>query len=234
MEQFELNNASPPKRGRGRPPLAARVQLPPPPLKAKRGRPPLPPKTPPASSDGQLVMFADQAAPPQKYASLADAARHCKVTDRTLKTYFEKYPDLAQCALRARGTRGADSWQIDLEALDGWRRRSGMLLFNDVQLPGEGGTAARPITAQERRASLQSEMLEITLQEKKGNLYDKTEVTLKLRTAMAHFAKTLDNLPQNMGRELGWDGDAIEKMRDSLDVARRTMVFEIGELFLES
>lgn len=209
------------RRGRGRPrkfPLAE--------PQPRRGRPP---KTPPAGTDAekQIVMFKDLK--DSRIVSLEAAALHCKVTGRTMKLYFEKYFDLAASAIVSRGAKGVDSWQIDLEALDRWRHQTGYLVHDDGEL-GENGPTRRRVSSTERRAALQADMLEMRIARDRGEVLDKTEVYSKLRTAFAHVAKGLDNMPQKLGAVCNLPGDVIEKMRDQLDLIRRALVMEIQDM----
>lgn len=212
------------------------------PAKRARGRPSrgnMPPKMtmePVGASlstalPGQTSLFME---PMKKLHSLEEAALHCKVTARTLKLYMEKYPDLVASAVKARGTgHKSNGWQIDLVALDTWRRKTGFLVTDDIGPMGEFGTTRRRIPETERRARLQSEMLEMEIAQKRGNLIDKTEVISKMRTAFARLAKRLDLLPNIVGRKCELSPEVVEVMRNELDGARRSLALDSDEYFSE-
>ena len=217
MESNTSEN-TPVKRGRGRPPKVALTAAP------RRGRPP---KQDAAPQQSQPSMFDNL--PVTKIASLEAAAMHCRCTGRTMKLYFEKYSDLAERAIKSRGMKGPDSWQIDLNELDRWRQETGFLVFDDESVGGTG-PLRRNISATEKRAGLQAEKLEMEIARIRGEVLDKTEVVSKLRTAFAQLAKGLDNMPAKLGATCNLPGDVIEKMRDQLDTMRRALVVEIKDL----
>ena len=214
-------DTAPPRRGRGRPrkfPLEAAAM-------PRRGRPP---KSAAQDKDGQISMFSTMPAPAAKTASLEGAAMHCGVTGRTMKLYFSKYPELAARTVVARGAKGVDSWTIDLDALDKWRHETGFLVFQDGVMGEQGAT--RRINATERRADLQAQMLEMELARARDQVLDRTEVESKLRTAFAHVAKGLDDMPQKLGAVCDLPGDVVEKMMENMDILRRSLVMEIADL----
>lgn len=156
----------------------------------------------------------------KKYANLRDAAGHCGCTPPTLRNYISKYPDLP---VHKRGV-GREGWQIDLEKLDAWRKKTGLLCEN-IRLPGDVGTT-RKIKQSERKSKIQTDLLELELKKKMGELVDRQQVVSHLSTKLAQFGKRMDLLPAMIGRKCTLAPAVIEEIRKYLNDAREALIRE--------
>lgn len=160
------------------------------------------------------------------YATMEEAGIHCGVSDTTIRDYVKRYPDLP---VHRKGTGGKkNGYQFDLDDLDRWREKNNLLNWSPRMLAGEGAQSQnndpnmpqRPTSTKDRRALIQTELLQIELDKEKGLLVDRAEVIKACSTIFARLARQLDLIPGSIGRELSLVPELVELLRDKLDKAR--------------
>lgn len=164
------------------------------------------------------------------YVTMEELGKHVGAHPKTVRRYIDKYPDLADAVISRGEDDGSQGWKIDLEKVDKWRIRNGIWVGNN-SMDEDGNPVARSIN--EKKSSLQTELLEIQIKEKRGMLIDRTVVVSQLRTAFAYLAKEFDLMPGMIARDLGWAPDTTDKFRIRLEDYRRALVRECKDFLKE-
>lgn len=147
------------------------------------------------------------------------AAAHCKVSAATLTNYKSRFPELP---VEKMGS-GREGWVIDLDKLDAWRAKTGLLNWNPATTSTDG-MILRNQRPPDPRHELQAEMIRMQLAERRGLLVERADVVKLISTKFAEFAKNLDRLPMLLAAQLKWKPAEIEAFRSCLDTAREALV----------
>lgn len=159
----------------------------------------------------------------KKYSTIEDAAAHCGVRAATFREYMKRYSDFP---VHSKGGGGPGrGYEIDLDDLDRWREQYNRLNWTPPHFTGEppledGVPIQRPVAIKDRKAAIQTDLLQIELDKERGLLIDRAEVVKAFSTIVARVAKQMDMMPGHIGRELNWPAEAVELLRTQIDKCR--------------
>ena len=156
---------------------------------------------------------------------IQEAAAICGYTDtRSFKAFLAKNPSLNE-AVRRRGGQGF-TWEIDLKMLAEIKK--------EIDESGRDFAAEeKKPSSTERRADVQSRLLELEYEERTKALVRHADVVAVLRRGFAIFAKSLDILPVIVGKKVGMSAEQIDCLRKELNGARDNLVRNCGDYLVE-
>lgn len=160
-------------------------------------------------------------APKKEYATIGRAAAHCGVSDTTFRSFMIRHPDMP---IEKRSVRNG-GYEIDLDLLDKYREKNDVLNWTPVApvLPA-GQNPSKSSWSKDKKAQIQTELLQIELDEKLARLVPSEDVIKYFSTKMAQLAKKIDLFPAMLGCRLGFEPDVIEEVRKFSDEWRIAVV----------
>jgi hypothetical protein len=178
------------------------------PKKIKLVKPPPPPPDPNA----------------KKYATIEQASGHCNISAPTFRNYLRRYPDIPIVE------RGINGYKIDLEALDEWRARTGLLTGKSPLLVGDN--MELPLGGHKnKKEKVQTDLLQLEYDTKSGKMVEKQEVIKYFSTKMANLAKNLEYMPIVLGKKMDLAPEIIEEMRKMIDEMRHALMHDDSSYF---
>lgn len=185
----------------------------------------------------------------KKCATLAEAAEHYGVDVRTIKATIAKYPDFPFERIGAQRNK----YIFDFDEVDFWLKTPDNDWWRGTREPhvkterlekniAAAATFDPPLNSpqpsglpetikiqreelkqRENKSTVQTALLQLELDKKRGLLVDREEVVTFFSMKMATLAKQLELLPNLIGKKMGLNDETIRLFRDHLDEARHAM-----------
>lgn len=154
-----------------------------------------------------------------RVVNLKAAAAHCGVGRATFDYHVTRYPDIP-----VKRPKPGEHWKggrVDLDELDKWREATGLLK--------EKSRGSEMSAIQQQRVAAQTELLNMQLEERRGNLVERDEIIRACATAVANLAKFHDLLPMRLAKKMDLSKEVIIAFQKELDTARDQFVAELSK-----
>ena len=138
-----------------------------------------------------------------------------------MRNYLSRYPDFP---VVSRGI-GREGYKFDIEAVNEWRNRTGLLGIRSATLGTDEAARKREYReSRERLENVKTQLLQLELDKKRGYLVDRDDVISEFAPKVVRLANQLEMLPRMLGKKFGLSNEMILCVRDYLDQARLAFV----------
>lgn len=186
---------------------------------------------------------------PINHLNLSETAAHYKLDPKTIKATIAMHEDFP--CIKTGGYK--NGWTLDIDAIDKWLKTNEWyygpngkvmtlrrMIAEGKEAPAAVETKPEPEVEEnvpagiksirkeqgmrESKSKVQTELLQLELDKKRGLLVDREEVVAVFSYKMARFAKQHELIPNLIGKKMGLSDETIRLLRDHLDEARRALL----------